>query len=82
MDWMAGDRVRNKPELAHLYDGTHWAEKLSKPRFGMVREVPKFTQEHGHGTLLIEWESLTDVRGDDKNWIRWMHSDHIERVAQ
>lgn len=82
MAWEVGDRVRNKPEMAHLYEGTHWAEKLAKPRMGTVREVPLAirTTGQGRGTILIEWDSLTDMRGPDHLWVRWMHSDHIEKA--
>lgn len=80
-EWKVGDRVRNKPELANLYDGTTWAEKLSKPRTGTVVEVPLAirTSSDGHGTLFIKWDSLTGAPNDDERlWSRWMHSKHIE----
>lgn len=82
MTWRVGDRVRSIPRLAHLYDGTVWKEKLSKPRGGTVIEVPLAiqTSEDGHGTLLIEWDSLTGDKGDIRLWQRWMYSKHIEKV--
>ena len=79
--WNVGDRVRNKPELAHLYDGTHWAEKLSRPRLGTVTEVPLYARETGEGTLLVHWDSLTGDNTDKALWERWMHSTNIERAA-
>lgn len=83
MTWKVGDRVRSLPELAHLYDGTVWREKLSKPRGGTVVEVPLAiqTSADGHGTLLIQWDSLTGGNDDPRLWRRWMHSRHIARVS-
>lgn len=77
--WEVGARVSMKTEDAHLYDGSHWAEKLSKPRDGTVLEVPLATQDAGSGTVFVEWDSLTGQSGKPENWRRWMHTDRITR---
>lgn len=77
MKLYVGQRVSFRTELAHLYDGTVWAEKLARPRSGTIREVPLFAFQNGAGTVLIEWDSLTGGAKKDKNWVRWHHTDFL-----
>lgn len=80
MTWRVGDRVRNRPELAHIYDGSPWAAKLALPREGTVIDVPWFAANNGEGTLLIEWDSLTGPKADPASWRIWVHSNHIHKI--
>ena len=75
--WYVGMRVRNLPENAHLQEGTPWAEKLALPRLGTVKELPWYIRKHGHGTLLIEWDSLTGQKNDPAAWRMWIHSNSV-----
>ena len=76
--WKVGARVSMRTQDAHLYEGTHWAEKLALPRCGTILEVPLATQTAGQGTVLVEWDSLTGQKGKAENWQRWMHTDRLE----
>lgn len=78
MTWKVGQRVKNRPELAHAYEGTEWAEKMAMPREGTILELPWHIRHEGSGTMLVEWDSLTGPKKDPAQWRRWMHSDHVE----
>ena len=77
MKWQPGMRVKNKPELGHLYEGTPWADKLSKPRGGTVVAVPWFAENTGSGTIKVEWDSLTGTKNKGSDWSMWTHTEFI-----
>lgn len=78
MIWSVGDIVRSVPGHSEKYENeSGWIAKMSARRLGVVVGVPDYTREHGSGTLLIEWASLTEI---GKSWRRWIHSDAVERV--
>ena len=76
--WKVGDKVETIPGHTEAWEvEAEWANKLSKPRTGTVVEVPLFCRTEGHGTILIEWDSLTD----DTTWQRWSMTEAVRKVA-
>ena len=80
-EWQVGERVASRPEFAHLYEGTSWAQKLALPRMGTIIEVPWATRNVGEGTVLVDWDSLTGEKGEPKNWQRWMWTGFIGKTV-
>lgn len=78
-----GDRVQNRPDLAHLWDGTPWKDKHSRFREGTVVEVPKAaeTSPDGHSTIRVDWDDLTEKKEFPENWLQWVHSTNV-RAAE
>jgi hypothetical protein len=76
-----GQRVKTKPGIARLYEGTPWEAKFQAPRGGTIEQVPWFARQNGYGTLYVRFDSLTGSNADDANWCRWMHSDRLEVLA-
>ncbi len=76
--WNIGDKVRPDLDSAWVYGGTEHEDIMNKDRPGTVVFVPDATVRHGGGTLLVEWESLTET--PLKQPIRWTHSDLIVRA--
>ena len=81
MTFKVGQRIRNKTELAHLYEGTGWEAKLARPRRGTVINVPWALLNVGEGTMLVEWDSLTGKKSSPEDWTMWIYSTHVETVA-
>jgi hypothetical protein len=78
MTWNVGDRVETKPELAWVYDGTEKQGLMSKRRRGTVVEVPWAARKTGAGTLLVRWESLTQVPLKRTDW--WTHTNFLRKL--
>jgi hypothetical protein len=76
--WKPGDRVQTNLEHAWVYEGTERENLMGRLRFGTAIEVPDATRRAGHGTLLIRWESLTQVPLKRSDW--WTHSDLIVKA--
>ena len=76
--WKVGDKVKTNLEHAWVYEGTEREGLMGRNRTGIVVEVPDATTRQGEGTLLVRWESLTDVPLKRSDW--WTHSDLIVRI--
>lgn len=82
MEWQVGERVRNNPKFAHVYEGTPWFEKMLKPREGTIIELPWAIQHSptGSGTMLVKWDALVGDNSKADNWQRWMYSDFVRKL--
>ena len=77
--WKVGDVVTPDLEHSWVYVGTEWEDLMSKPRKGVVVEVPMSVTAQGHGTVLVQWESLTKT--PLKRPLKWTSTGLVRRVA-
>lgn len=65
-----GDIVWTNLEHAWLWEGTEHQHLMGKKRRGRIVEVPWAANAAWSGTVLVQWESLTDVPlRDGKCWV-------------